>query len=121
MAQHNHLGRHGEDLAVKYLRRKGYRILARNWIFQRKELDIVAIENNQLVVVEVKSRSTDLFERPADAIDLRKIRRIVHATQAYIDMWGIDMEVRFDVISVVGSDDIPQIQHIVDAFSAPVD
>lgn len=121
MARHNDIGRQGEDLAVKYLRKKGYGILARNWIFQKKELDIVAQDGDKLVVVEVKSRSTDYFEHPTDAIDLRKIRSIVQATQAYVDMWGIDLEVRFDVISVIRKNSGHNIEHIEDAFNAPVE
>jgi len=106
---------------VKFLKEKGFRILDRNWIFQKKELDIVAVEGNQLVVVEVKSRSSVNFEHPLDAIDLRKIRHIVHATQGYFDLHGIDLEVRFDVVAVLWNRDSHAIEHIRDAFIAPVD
>lgn len=121
MAEHNDLGKLGEDFAAKYLLEKGYKILDRNWIYQKKELDIVALKDNLLVVVEVKSRSTDYFEHPADAITLSKIKFLVRATQGYVDSKEIEQEVRFDVISVIKQDSKFVIEHIEDAFSAPVD
>lgn len=121
MAKHNDLGQIGEDTAAKYLLEKGYEILDRNWIFQKKELDIVALKDEFLVVVEVKSRSTDYFEHPSDAITLRKIKFLVRATQAYVDLKEIKQEVRFDVISVIKDGDKFKIEHLEDAFIAPVD
>ena len=121
MAEHNDLGKLGEDFAAKHLLANGYKILDRNWIYQKKELDIVALKNNLLVVVEVKSRSTDYFEHPADAITLSKIKFLVCATQAYVDSKEIEQEVRFDVISVIKRGSKFVIEHIEDAFSAPVD
>ena len=121
MAKHNDLGRLGEDLAAKHLLENDYEILDRNWIFQKKELDIVAFKDDFLVVVEVKSRSTDYFEHPSDAITLRKIKLLVHATQAYVDLKEIKQEVRFDVISVIRNGEKYRIEHIEDAFIAPVD
>ncbi|MPQ48079.1 YraN family protein [Marinifilum sp. N1E240] len=121
MANHNELGKQGEDIAAKFLLEKGYQILDRNWIYQKKELDIVAIKDEYLVVVEVKSRSTDYFEHPADAVTLAKIKFLVRATQDYVDLREIKQEVRFDVISVIKQGNKFKIEHIEDAFIAPVD
>ncbi len=121
MAVHNDLGKLGEDLAAKHMLKIGYKILDRNWIYQKKELDIVATDGKILVVVEVKSRSTDYFEHPADAITLSKIKFICRATQGYVDLKDIDMEVRFDVISVIKRNNKFEIEHIEDAFIAPLD
>jgi putative endonuclease len=121
MADHNDLGKLGEDLAAKHMLSEGYKILDRNWIYQKKELDIVATDGKSLVVVEVKSRSTDYFEHPADAITLSKIKFLCRATQGYVDMKDIEMEVRFDVISVIKRNGKFEIEHIEDAFIAPVD
>lgn len=121
MARHNDLGNLGEDIASKYLLKKGYQIVDRNWIYQKKELDIVALKDEFLVVVEVKSRSTDYFEHPADAVTLSKIKFLVKATQAYVDLKEIEKEVRFDVISVIKNDTKFSIEHIENAFIAPVD
>jgi putative endonuclease len=121
MAKHNELGKLGEDLAAKYLEEKGFNLLDRNWIYQKKELDIIALKDDYLVVVEVKSRSTDYFEHPTDAISLSKIKFIVRATQAYVDLREIKQEVRFDVVSVIKREEKFVIEHIEDAFIAPVD
>lgn len=121
MAKHNDLGSLGEDIAAKYLLKKGYQIIDRNWIYQKKELDIVALKDDFLVVIEVKSRSTDYFEHPADAVTLSKIKFLVRATQAYVDLKEIEKEVRFDVISVIKNEDKFNIEHIENAFIAPID
>jgi putative endonuclease len=121
MAEHNDFGKLGEDVAAKHLLEKGYKILDRNWIYQKKELDIVALKDDVLVVVEVKSRSTEYFEHPSDTITPSKIKFLVHATQGYVDSKEIEQEVRFDVISVIKQDSKFVIEHIEDAFSAPVD
>lgn len=120
MATHNELGKLGEDIATMYLLEKGYQIVDRNWIFQKKELDIVAIKDDFLVIVEVKSRSTEYFEHPTDAITLSKIKFLVKATQAYVDLKDINLEVRFDVISVIKKGKEHKLEHIENAFIAPV-
>ena len=67
MAQHNILGRQGEELAARYLQQKGYQIIDRNWRSGRQELDIVAQKEDILVVVEVKSRRNNSFGDPQEA------------------------------------------------------
>jgi putative endonuclease len=121
MAKHNELGNLGEDLAANYLLKKGFIILERNWRFQSKELDVIALKDDILVIVEVKSRSTDYFEHPSDAINLTKIKFLVRAAQAFVDLREIKQEVRFDVISVIKYGSKFKIEHIEDAFIAPLD
>lgn len=75
MAKHNDLGKAGENAAVAYLEQKGYLIRNRNWRKGHFELDIVAAKDNELIVIEVKTRSNTLFAEPEDAVDLPKIRR----------------------------------------------
>ena len=77
MAKHNDLGKAGENAAVAYLEQKGYLIRNRNWRKGHFELDIVAAKDNELIVIEVKTRSNTLFAEPEDAVDLPKIRRTV--------------------------------------------
>ncbi len=120
MAQHNDFGKEGERQAQLFLREKGYTIRDCNWRFNHAELDIIAEKDGFLVVVEVKSRSTDTFEHPKDAITPAKIRRIVTATHEYILEHDIDLEVRFDVISVIPRGENFHIEHIEDAFFPPV-
>lgn len=120
MAQHNELGKEGEEAAANYLIKHGYTIRHRNWFAEKLELDIVAEKDGWLVVVEVKSRSTETFEHPEDAITLAKIRRIVLATDAYIRQYELDTPTRFDVISAIPTRNGYRIDHIEDAFISPV-
>ena len=118
MAEHNELGRTGEDEAADYLAREGYHIIDRNWRSGHKELDIVCERDGVLVIVEVKTRRDARFGKPKDAVSENKIRRIVLAPDAYVRLNRIDLPVRFDIITVLGKN--RQLNHIIDAFRSPV-
>ena len=120
MAAHNELGKAGEDAAVAYLERKGYLIRHRNWHSHHLELDIVAIDGDELVIVEVKTRTTTDYQEPEEAVNATKILRIVRAADAYIRRFELDMEVRFDIVTVVGTDAPFHIEHIEEAFYPPI-
>lgn len=119
MAEQNDLGKDGEARAREYLIRLGYTIMHTNWHWHHYELDIVAVNDGELVVVEVKTRSADYLLSPEDAVDTKKIRRIVAAADAYVRFFNLDMPVRFDIITLVKSKEGYQIEHIDDAFYAP--
>ena len=116
MAEHNELGKTGEALAAEYLEKKGFEILERNWKYNHKELDLIAMHNDYLVIIEVKTRTSDGWENPKEAITNGKIRFIVEASEAYINETNIENEVRFDVVTLIpkGKDWI--IEHIDEAF-----
>lgn len=117
MAAHNDLGKWGEHKAEEFLRGRAYRIVERNWRYGHRDIDIVAAKDDVLVIVEVKTRRNNLFTEPEDAVDWQKIRSLSVAANAFVKRYRIDMEVRFDVITVIG--DIEgecQINHIEDAF-----
>lgn len=116
MAMHNQLGKAGEDAAVAYLERQGYLIRHRNWHKNRLELDIVAVKDGMLVVVEVKTRRTTDHQEPEEAVNWQKVRHIVVAADAYIKHFSLDCPVRFDIVTVVGTEDNFSIHHIEDAF-----
>ncbi|MDR3061884.1 MAG: YraN family protein [Dysgonamonadaceae bacterium] len=120
MANHNTLGKDGEEAAIKYLLESGYQVLHINWRKGRYELDIVAKTDEELVVVEVKTRSGSDWMNPEDAVDTGKIRNIVIATDIYIKIFNIDLPARFDIISVIGSYPNFEINHIEDAFFPPL-
>lgn len=120
MAEHNELGKIGEERALVFLRSNGYKIKQTNWICGKLEIDIIAEKENLLVIVEVKTRSTDNFEHPEEAITIKKIRNLVNATHEYIMMFDWQGETRFDVISVMPKGQSFVIEHIEDAFLAPV-
>ena len=120
MAAHNELGKEGEEEAVRYLERLNYHILHRNWRCGRKELDIVAEHQGELVIVEVKTRRDKRFGMPEESISEAKIRRIVSSADAYVRKFHIDLPVRFDIISLTGMEKPLQVEHITDAFYPPI-
>lgn len=120
MAEHNALGKEGESIATEFLIKQGYSIRHRNWRSGRKELDIVAEKEKELIVVEVKSRSNIIFAEPQDAVNEKKIRRIVAATDTYIKKFCLDIPVRFDIITIVRDKNSYTIEHIKEAFYPPV-
>lgn len=114
------LGQKGEDIAYEYLAHKGYDLIERNWRYDHKEIDIIARNNDKIIIVEVKTRSAPIQEEPRDIISLSKIRRIVSAADAYLILNEIDEETRFDVIFIKWySDTKYEINHIEDAFTSP--
>lgn len=119
MAEHNDIGKLGEERAQAYLASKGYKIRHVNWKSGKLELDIVAEKDGILIVVEVKTRSTDYFENPEEAITTKKIRNIVNATHDYIFTFDWQGETHFDIISVIPQGQSFRIEHIEDAFLAP--
>lgn len=116
MAEHNDFGKLGEDLAVDYLMGKGYEILERNWRNIHKEIDIIAKDGRFLVIVEVKTRQTDAYGDPDTAVTKRKQRMLISAANAYLTRNNLDIETRFDIISIIFKDNEPIIKHIEDAF-----
>jgi len=116
MAQHNDFGKLGEDIATEYLVKQGYFIIARNWTFEKAEIDIIASKSNTIVFVEVKTRATDDFGLPQEFITKGKILQITKAANAYIEQENIETPVRFDAIGVVKNSQVCDIQHIEEAF-----
>ena len=116
MASTTEIGKKGEAYALQYLRRKGYKILDVNWYYKKKELDIVARQNDTLVVIEVKTRKKDGFESPKEAVTRKKQRMIIKAANAYVTENEMDLEVRFDIVEVIISGKMHEIEHIEDAF-----
>jgi len=120
MADHNSLGKAGEDAAVSYLLQHNYIIRHRNWRRGHLELDIVAAKNDELIIIEVKTRKNTTFALPHEAVNMQKIRRTVLATDTYIKVFQLDNPVRFDIITVVGDESNFQIEHIKEAFYPPM-
>lgn len=97
------LGQHGEDQAVKYLRGLGYRIVDRNVRFKLAEVDIIAIDlgKNELVFIEVKTRSSRDFGPASSAVNQRKLNALSRVAEIYCDCHHLDLDYRFDIITVV--------------------
>lgn len=115
------LGKKGEEMAVAWLVKQGYKILERNWFYDHKEIDIIARQGDEIVIVEVKTREGDYFEEPWEAISTKKIRNLVEVAEAWLIRKEIDLETRFDVISIIFSDEVTfRLEHFPGAFIPPV-
>ncbi len=120
MASHNELGRLGEEKAREFLLKKKYKIVASNWRFRQKEIDMIALKDGFLVIVEVRTRTSSKWEHPRESITPAKIRFLVLAADAYIKQCEIDDPVRFDVVTCmpIKDSDKWEIELIEDAFTA---
>ena len=122
MADHNEFGKLAEELAEQFLVQKNYKILAKNYRYQKAEIDIIAQFENQIIIVEVKARATDAFMLPQEAINKKKIRLIVSAANYFLEDNNIDLEARFDAITVLPNDlgklEITHLENAFDAFDA---
>lgn len=117
MATHNIQGQKGEELAAEYLLQKGYSILHRNYRIEKDEIDIIATHNNFIVFVEVKTRSSLQYGSPVEQVNAQKEAKLIRAANRFLQDMDIDLEARFDVISVIHSPTETGIRHIEDAFS----
>lgn len=110
-------GKTGEDIACDYLRRKGYRILNRNYKTDLGEIDIVITDEITLIFVEVKSRTSDGFGMPSEAVGYFKRNKINQVASQYIKKFMLfDVDVRFDVVEVYLSEN--RVNHIENAFDS---
>lgn len=116
MADHNELGRKGEVAAVACLEKKGHRIVERNWSFSGYEIDIVSEYEGFIIFVEVKTRTSDEWGNPGDAVNEKRMRRMIRAASHYLKKNGIDKPARFDIIAVILNKRQFTLEHIEDAF-----
>jgi len=116
MAEHNELGKQGEEIATTYLLRQGYIILEVNWRAGRNEIDIIARDKDFLVIIEVKSRSSSTFSEPEEAVTRDKQQALIRAANAYIFKKNINLDTRFDIISIIYNKNETRVNHLKDAF-----
>ncbi|MGJ8744311.1 YraN family protein [Polaribacter sp.] len=116
MADHNELGKKGEQLAIHFLIENNYKILEKNYRYLKAEVDIIAQKENTLAVIEVKTRSTDYFGNPQDFITPKKIQLLLLAIDHYVVERDLDVEVRFDIIAIIHQKNTTKIEHLEDAF-----
>ena len=116
MADHNELGKKGEQLAIAFLIKNEYKILEKNYRFQKAEVDIIAQKKDVLAIVEVKTRSTTYFGNPQDFVNPKKINLLLSAIDNYVVEKDLDVEVRFDIIAIIHQKKETKIEHLEDAF-----
>jgi putative endonuclease len=100
MALHNELGKEGEQMAIKWLKDKGYEILHINWRYSYYELDIVATKNEKLHFVEVKARKNDKYGNPEDSVTKRKFKRLQQAADQYLFLNPGYKWIQYDVLAI---------------------
>ena len=115
MANHNELGKFGEEIAKKFLEEKGHIILESNWTWANLELDLISMEQSILVFTEVKTRQNASFAYPESAVGKKKEKQIYEAAAEYMDRIGHEKEIRFDIIAITIEPKI-NIEHFPDAF-----
>jgi putative endonuclease len=101
MAAHNKTGFEGEELAVIWLQSKGYSILHRNWRHSHYEIDIIAIKNNILKIIEVKCRRSDLYGLPEDSVTKKKFKHLKYAADEFLFQNPGYKWIQYDVLSII--------------------
>lgn len=116
MAEHNELGKRGEQLAIDFLVENGYTILEKNFRFLKAEVDIIAEKENTIVAVEVKTRRSNFFGNPQDFVNPKKIKLLVSAMDFFVTEKDLEVNVRFDIVAILINSKESKIKHITDAF-----
>lgn len=117
MGKHNEFGKEGEEIATNFLIEKGYTIQYRNYRYQKAEIDIIAQKGDILAVVEVRARSTDHIIPIAATITHKKKQLLVRGADYYVTSRKLDnVEVRFDVITILKNSGVFEIEHLESAF-----
>ncbi len=117
MSKTQETGKQGEQLAREYLTSQGYKVLELNWRYKKAEIDLICSKDDQIVIVEVKTRTSTYFGKPEEFVSQHQQDLVFLAANAYLELNNIEKELRFDVIAVVLEN--PQqvkLKHIQDAF-----
>lgn len=115
---HNkNVGNYGERIACEYLEKQGYNIIDRNFFTRNAEIDIIAINKDEYVFIEVKTRLSKKYGSPVEAVDKNKIKHITNAAKYYIYKNHLENKnIRFDVIEVYITEKVGNINHIKNVF-----
>ena len=118
MAFHNQLGQEGEKIAVQYLKSKNYIIHHTNWRMSHLEIDIIAEHEDELVFVEVKTRSSDEYGSSEESVNNQKEMDLIRLANVYLENLQLEVYSRFDIVSIILNEKESNITHFEDAFSA---
>ncbi len=110
-------GKMGEQMAAKYLTDKGYIILEHNYRRGHLEIDLIALDGDELVIVEMKSRAYDTILQPEDAVDHKKRLALIRLANEYVKTHNRKENVRFDIVTVVSKEGGAEIKHIKNAYN----
>ena len=109
-------GKRAEDLALKFLESKGYHLIERNYRFGRAEIDLIVANDELVVFAEVKMRTSTAFGHPEDFVDEAKAERLQDAAGHFCEDFGVEKQIRFDIIALLKQGKVYQIEHFEDAF-----
>jgi putative endonuclease len=111
------LGKEGERIAEQFLKKKGYKLVERNYRCAAGEIDLILLDRRVIVFVEVKTRTGHGFGTPLEAVEFRKQRKMIHAAQYFLSAKGLHQrEARFDVVGISWPQSEPLVEHIENAF-----
>jgi putative endonuclease len=116
MSSSHKLGKQGEKQAIDFLQKAGYSVIDINWRYQHKEIDIIAEHDGELHIIEVKTRTSALWQTIDEMIGARKQKNMIAAADAYVQQYDIDKNVVFDVIYILQTDGDERIELIRNAF-----
>ena len=116
MAEHNELGKKGEQLAIDFLVKNDYQILEKNYRYLKAEVDIIAQKKDTLAAIEVKTRTSAYFGNPEEFVNPKKIKLLISAIDNYVVERDLDVEVRFDIIAIITNKKETKIEQLKDAF-----
>lgn len=116
MAQHNEVGKEGEEIAALWLVQNGFQLLHRNWRYSYFEIDIIAKKNNTLHIVEVKMRQGDYFGNPEDSVTRKKFRKLQRAADQFLFLYPIYSWIQYDIVAITMKKGVPQIFFIQDFY-----
>jgi putative endonuclease len=116
MGKHNEFGKEGEKIATDFLLEKGYNIRHKNYRYLKTEIDIIAQKDDVLIIVEVRARANDQIIPIAQTITPKKIKLLVAGADHYVSSNNLDVEVRFDIITILKNSKVFKIEHLEDAF-----
>jgi len=118
MAHNNDFGRKAEDEAVNFLKQNDFQILERNWRYGKAEIDIIARKEKKLHIIEVKARTSNSVLLPEEAVNTKKIKLLLFATEAYLSTINENFDVQFDIISIIHKNSKFSLKYIEDAFNS---
>jgi len=117
-ARSQRFGKENEKMAIGFLKRRGFRIIEKNYRTPRGEVDIIAADGDVIVFIEVKARRSNRYGHPKFAVTPTKQRHLSAAAMAYLKKTGnTGRRARFDVVTIQYADDMPMIEHIQNAFN----
>ena len=110
-------GKMGEQMTAKYLTDKGYIILEHNYRRGHLEIDLIALDGDELVIVEVKSRAYDNILQPEEAVDHKKRQALIRLANEYVKCHNRKENVRFDIVTIVSKEGGAEIKHLKNAYN----